>query len=182
MRKRTAPKLLADALIELSKHKSLEKITIREIVEQCGLSSQTFYNHFSDKYALILWIHQSKGQELLQQYESGEISFQELCLENLKFYKAHATFMKNALSNTHGPDSYRVQSSENAIREFEACIKRTYPSEAYTTKEEIHLRMYVYSATEIYAYWIMRKPDMPIEEICEHLISGMPESLHKFLK
>ena len=41
-------KKLADALIELSGRKSLDKITIKDLVEMCGISRQSFYYHYQD--------------------------------------------------------------------------------------------------------------------------------------
>ena len=42
MRKEKTFHLFADALLELSKKKTMDKITVKEIADQCGLSSQTF--------------------------------------------------------------------------------------------------------------------------------------------
>ena len=48
--------LLAQSLKELLKTKAFEKITIKDITKNVGLIRPTFYNHFSDKYALLEWI------------------------------------------------------------------------------------------------------------------------------
>ena len=36
--------------------KSLDKITINELAEDCGISRMAFYYHFQDLYDLIEWI------------------------------------------------------------------------------------------------------------------------------
>ena len=41
--------------------KPLDKITIRDITEDCGISRMTFYYHFQDIYDLIDWICQEEG-------------------------------------------------------------------------------------------------------------------------
>ena len=50
--------LLADALKEALKYKSLDKIRIRELTDRCGIYRQTFYYHFTDLEALLLWTAQ----------------------------------------------------------------------------------------------------------------------------
>ena len=40
---------------ECMKSASVEKITVTEIVETCGVTRQTFYRNFKDKYDLINW-------------------------------------------------------------------------------------------------------------------------------
>ncbi len=44
---------IADVFLELVKKKSIDKITIKNIVEQCGITRQSFYYHFSDIFNLI---------------------------------------------------------------------------------------------------------------------------------
>ena len=46
---------LAAAMKECMKSASVEKITVTEIVETCGVTRQTFYRNFKDKYDLINW-------------------------------------------------------------------------------------------------------------------------------
>jgi len=36
------------AFIEIAAHKSVDKITIKDLIERCGISRQTFYYHFKD--------------------------------------------------------------------------------------------------------------------------------------
>ena len=47
--------LLADAMKQCMKKAAVEKITVKEIVEECGTTRQTFYRNFRDKYDLINW-------------------------------------------------------------------------------------------------------------------------------
>jgi probable dihydroxyacetone kinase regulator len=54
---------LAASLKRLMKTKSLAKISVRDIVEDCGLNRQTFYYHFHDKYELVNWIYRSEAVE-----------------------------------------------------------------------------------------------------------------------
>ena len=48
--KKTTKEILAESLQELSLNKSVDKITIKEIAQNCGMTATTFYNHFADKY------------------------------------------------------------------------------------------------------------------------------------
>ena len=43
----------------------MDKITVKQIVDESGLSLQTFYNHFMDKADLILWVHKSAFDEIM---------------------------------------------------------------------------------------------------------------------
>ena len=46
-------RLLADALTGLMECKPLDQVRVAEIASAAGVSKQTFYHHFSDKYHLM---------------------------------------------------------------------------------------------------------------------------------
>lgn len=57
---------LAEALITLSQKKSLEKITIRELSDACGISRQSFYYHFEDILDLLEWTMEQAIEEAVR--------------------------------------------------------------------------------------------------------------------
>ena len=46
---------LAESMKECMKTTPVEEITVRQICEICGVTRQTFYRNFLDKYDLINW-------------------------------------------------------------------------------------------------------------------------------
>ena len=68
-KKKTAKALLAAALKEKMCHKPLDKITVREITEECGVNRQTFYYHFEDIYDLLKWVYQQEIILLMKKQE-----------------------------------------------------------------------------------------------------------------
>ena len=59
-------KALAESLKKLLSKNKLNKITIKEITEDCGVNRQTFYYHFKDIYDLLEWIYKN---EVIQEIE-----------------------------------------------------------------------------------------------------------------
>ncbi len=53
---------LAHAMKELMEQYPVEKISIKQIVEQCDMSRQTYYRHFQDKYDLVNWYFDKLAQ------------------------------------------------------------------------------------------------------------------------
>ena len=64
--------ILANSLRNLMKKKPVDKIKIREIVEDCDLNRQTFYYHFQDMYALIEWMYRYDGQQIIGETFDGQ--------------------------------------------------------------------------------------------------------------
>ena len=56
-------KALAESLKELGSTRILDKITVADITEHCGVNRQTFYYHFKDILDLIEWIFCVDGFE-----------------------------------------------------------------------------------------------------------------------
>lgn len=52
--------IIGDAFLHLCRQHSISKLTIRDIQEASGVSRQTFYNHFKDKYDLIRYVYDSR--------------------------------------------------------------------------------------------------------------------------
>ena len=46
---------LAESMKECMCHTPVDAITVRQITENCGLTRQTFYRNFMDKFDLINW-------------------------------------------------------------------------------------------------------------------------------
>ena len=57
---------IAQTLYELLKHKSLDKITVKELVDTCNISRQSFYYHFQDIMDVVEWC---QNQSLKQSIE-----------------------------------------------------------------------------------------------------------------
>lgn len=53
----TTKNALAASLKKMVAKKTLDNITVKDIVEDCGVRRQTFYYHFHDIFELIEWIY-----------------------------------------------------------------------------------------------------------------------------
>lgn len=62
---------LAQTLKTLCRTKKLEKITINELVKECGVNKSTFYYHFMDLDDLIQWIWKTDIEEKLMEPVPG---------------------------------------------------------------------------------------------------------------
>lgn len=78
---RLTKQAFADALKKKSKTKPLSKITVTELIQECGLNRKTFYYHFRDINDLIKWSLQLEFAELVKQFaEMSEIKDMIYCV------------------------------------------------------------------------------------------------------
>lgn len=79
----TTKALLADSLITMLEKRNLEKITVKDLVKECGLTRQTFYNHFYDIYELVEWIYLHETEKTLEgnkDYDTWQQGFYQLLI------------------------------------------------------------------------------------------------------
>ena len=95
---------LAQAMKVCMKEKPVDRITVQEIVDVCGVTRQTFYRKFLDKYDLINWYfdklllesfaHMGSGRTILEGLERKFAYIQE---ERVFFTAAFSSDDQNCL-------------------------------------------------------------------------------------
>ena len=63
---------ILDAFVKLLNQMPLDKITVKEIVDACGISRNTFYYHFGDIYALLEALFSRDVQRISEEGPEGE--------------------------------------------------------------------------------------------------------------
>lgn len=91
-------RLLADALKKHMAARPLSKISVGDIVDECGLNRNSFYYHFKDKYDLVHWIFYTEFVAELNQeeFKSTWKFVEQICY----FFYRDKAFYSNALSET----------------------------------------------------------------------------------
>ena len=59
----------ADSLKKIMKQKSFSKITVSEIIADCGVNRKTFYYHFEDIFALLKWMFEEEAIEVVKHFD-----------------------------------------------------------------------------------------------------------------
>ena len=62
----TTKRALAESLKKLMTKRGFDKITVKDIVADCGVNRQTFYYHFHDIYDLLEWIFLDAADSLIR--------------------------------------------------------------------------------------------------------------------
>ena len=62
-------KALALSLKKAMRQKNFSKITVKEIIQDCGVNRNTFYYHFDDIYALLRWMLTEEAIEVVKHFD-----------------------------------------------------------------------------------------------------------------
>ena len=173
MRKRTyeaseaAKREICAALKILMAQKPLNKITIAEIMQSCGMARQHFYYHFEDIYAAVRCMFDQEAVALLRKHE-GVLLWQDGLLQLFQYLQENREVCLCALhsvSREHLKRFFRDDINaviQNNIKNLAAQLN--YPA----SDQEINLltKFYVSALASITEDWLLGE----IQETPEELI------------
>ena len=87
--------VFAQAIKGLIKVHPLDKIAVTDIVTRSGMTRQTFYRYFKDKYDLVNWYFEKLVLKSFRQMGDG-CSLQEALQLKFAFIKSEHSFFKEA--------------------------------------------------------------------------------------
>ena len=86
---------MAESIKGLMARMPLDKITVKDIVADCGLTRQTFYRNFKDKYDLVNWYFEKLVQQSFE--EMGvSLTLREGLIRKFQFLKGEQIFFTQA--------------------------------------------------------------------------------------
>lgn len=176
----TKEKLL-QSVLELSETKTLDKITVKQIAENCGVTSQTFYNHFNDKYDMVIWAYKKRIDRLMDCYLNHEITWRGFLDKYLDRYLENAKFAKNAFKNTRGEDSYAARTVCYFSESLEKTIRIKCKDGEFEEEFVYLIKLYASGVINLVAFWVDGGKYLTQEEMVDILYDGMPQKLHKIL-
>lgn len=91
---------IMESVLRLLEERPLNKITVKDIVDECGINRNTFYYHFEDISSLIEAIIMDEVDRVMNQYR--DISSMEECID-----------MAMRLGSDHRKAIYHIYNSSN---------------------------------------------------------------------
>ena len=173
MRKRTyeaseaAKREICAALKALMAQKPLNKITVAEIMQSCGMARQHFYYHFEDLYDAVRWMFDQEAVALLREHD-GVMLWQDGLLQLFQYLQENRAVCLCALHSISRERLKRFfQTDVHVI--IQGTIQRIAEELNYqVSEEEVDLltKFYVGALASIMEEWLLGN----IRETPEELI------------
>ncbi|MBR0153010.1 MAG: TetR family transcriptional regulator [Lachnospiraceae bacterium] len=178
--RKTTKELLGESLHELSESRPLDKITIREIVENCGMSPATFYRHFHDKLDLMAWMYNYQMEDLFLDFCEGSEDWRQTLFDMLKIIENDWSFYRSALKDTDGPNSFFNATHKRCGELLTAYVSQ---SDLGADREEILFDVWFYlrGISLSVREWCVRNQPRDTETLVDCLYRAMPEKLKPIL-
>lgn len=170
---------IKQAFIKLLDERPLKQITVRDIVEECGINRNTFYYHFSDIPTLTEEIMMEEATQIIEKYPN--VDSIETCLQALTDF-AH----QNKRAIFHIYHSVNREMYEHYLWEVCETVVTTYTETLlrnHTVNEDdrrILIQFYKCTCFGLITEWIRTGMHANIEQdlhrLCE-LRKGIPEEI-----
>ena len=180
-RRRTTKELIADSFLELSEKKSVDKITVKEIIANCGLTTTTFYNHFHDKYDLMIWIYATSAEKIMNRIGKDGYQWRDTLSDGVKYAIENKNFLVNAIEHTSGYDSFINNISKVNLKVFLECIKSSGNFKEIPADIKILAKIYVYGTVCMMCEWLIGENFVAVEDFVKLLEDALPAPLKKYL-
>ncbi|MBR1750747.1 MAG: TetR/AcrR family transcriptional regulator C-terminal domain-containing protein [Ruminococcus sp.] len=181
MIKRTTKDILAESFLELAETKRIDKIRISDITDNCGMSPPTFYNHFKDKYDLIVWIHTHRIDEIMKKVVATDYEWKDTLLDGAKYFYDNRRFLVNALRHTSGQDSFVRHICKLNIELVSAEVRKKLMTEQIPAEILSVLKIYIYGTVQFTLEWLIGNFDMTPEQMAQMWEQALPQTLKQYL-
>lgn len=154
----TTKRALEASLKKLLLRKPLNKITINDITEDCGVNRMTFYYHFKDIYDLVDWILVEDAAEALEGRQNFE-TWSEALLDALQRIQDNRVLVLNVYRSIS-----REQVEQYLYKMLDPLLRMFIERENIPVKEEdkqFIIDFYKYGFVGMVLEWIRR--DMKTE-------------------
>lgn len=93
--------LIAETLVQLLRKKPADKVTVKDVVEACHISRQTFYYHFQDLMDVMEWTVEQTMQQMLEESMQAETAEQALQILVVTVTERVRTLLPKLLESQH---------------------------------------------------------------------------------
>lgn len=170
---------LIDAFWTLYEETPIEKITVRQITEFAGVYRSTFYEYFSDVYAVREFIEKDilDAYEVLVNKATGINSLDEGMALLIDFYSNNAKYLA-VLWGPHGDQQFL----NNVKRMINAKLRSLFSLPFDDPEIDILIEMMLSSVISLLNYWYVHRDKMTIREVIAVGSQFFQKGLFAFLK
>ena len=174
-------KAIKDSFWKLLNEQPLSQISVREIVEECGINRNSFYYHFQDVYALLEWLFLEEGKRVLEG-NVGASTWQIGMRRIFAYGQENKTVILNVYRCLEDREGLLEIHISRLVRPLLERIFDEMPYSGQVDQEDrkLILDFYAFGLVELFLRWIGNgmKPDGgQLMDRLDRIFSGSMESL-----
>lgn len=174
-------KALAASLKKLMQNRPLDKIPIREIVDDCGVNRKTFYYHFANIYDLVEWMFKEEAIEVVKEYNLIT-NYEDAIRFSMDYIQKNQHVCNSAL-DALGRDELKRFFYNNFVATMRGIVdnfsKNMVIPDDY---KDFLINFYTESFASLLIQWIRNREDIDQEKFIKYISLTLFESIKPDLK
>lgn len=162
----------AQSLKELLINKPIKQITVSELTENAGLSRQTFYQLFEDKYDLVAYVWAVETEKSMRTRDKN-VSLKEHWIHHLQSIEADKITYKRLLEYIDDQNSFFYRWIELSVASTGIMNKmlKSSPDLAFAAK------LFSYGSAMCVRDWVMGGCKKSPEDLAQQIVFSIPSVL-----
>ncbi|SFC20661.1 TetR family transcriptional regulator [Butyrivibrio sp. YAB3001] len=143
MKRKTSKEILAESFREVAENKNIDKITVKDITDNCGYSPATFYRLFSDKYDLIAWDYTREVDNILCGVDGTREAWTNTLKSVAMFLEERKKYLANLFLHTSGLEAFSTYMQEANYRCLMDMMQKAEGEHKIDKMTEMCIRLYI---------------------------------------
>ena len=173
---------LVFSLIELLETKKIQAISVAEIARNASVSLRSFYNYFSDKYALMAYSYRKLTERFWWDTSGRLVSLKTFF--NLCWSVEHDPVMMTRLKNTmayHGQNDLRDEIERKGIEDLTRLLKANHYPGPYDETLDSILHFFMSGISRICELHFINEKDFPSTWLADYGVKCLPVTIAEYL-
>lgn len=178
---RMTKKALAASLKKLMEDSALDKISIREITEDCGVNRKTFYYHFDNIYDLVGWMFEEEAIESVKKY-NFVTDYEDVVRFSMNYIEENEHVINSAL-DVLGRDELKKFFYNNFVGNMRSVVDEL--SEGMTIPQDyidFLINFYAESFASLLIDWVRNRSERDKEKYIKYISLALFESIRPDLE
>lgn len=164
------------------KTKPLSKITVSELIRECGINRKTFYYHFEDIYALLKWMLEQEAIEVVKQFDL--LSDHEDAIRFVMDYVEENDHILNCAYDSMGRDEMKRFFYADFIEIVHRLIAQAQEESGVTLEKDFEnflCEFYTEALAGTLINWIKQRGERSREKTIEYITDILRSSIKAML-
>ena len=175
-------KALRETMIKALNERPLDKIKVKELVEECGVNRNTFYYHYKDIYELLADIFETETEAIAEDFQDEDDDWERIFIESSRFALENKKMIFNVYNSISREtlERYLYNVSTHSVARY--VNKQAVGMNVSERDKELIILFYKHAVVGIILEWLQRRMKDEPEAVISRLLRLMNNSVKNALK
>ena len=175
-------KALRETMIKALNERPLDKIKVKELVEECGVNRNTFYYHYKDIYELLADIFETETETIAEMFQHEDDDWERIFIESSRFALENKKMIFNVYNSISRETLERYLYNVSAHIVARYVDKQAVGMNVNERDKELIILFYKHAVVGIVLEWLQRRMKDEPEAAISRLLELMNNSVKNALK